>query len=495
MKFGDDMEKDNKQLNEVCTDLKKWSFKSKMGWAQQCSVHIMNPYNILTDITPDEIETYVMLSIKGLEYDNRVMQHNAFRHTIEDIRSFHHPVFKELPDEERIKWIFMTIVSSQLIHQMNPNHLIYRYNYYFSYNKEVNMEDEFANRFGVHYKDVIGPISLLWYALIPDSIIKLSPKGYKWLHSKYEKTIDLITIKRKAYNQQLDQITNNMDDYRYCLRPSFLTPFIDFAGVKYLPTPHLLIISATTSLMYRLTEGNNELRKNIGKYVLEGYLYKIISENSEFDEVLPEQTYGNSQRTLDVLSRIGEDIICFDSKSFTPSIGIKVFSNDALEHIKRILADDICKTYKHIHDKYGVEYSFLSVPIKEDRSNIYAVVVIAEESYIIREEVYAVAAKELGITIPSPEYDWMRGHIGITEISVLEKQLFDRKGIMAAIKRNSETGQYSDFWFFDGKLRENDNIDIDCILNDLWNPICTEATKDNVPLFIGELQNIFMKTE
>ena len=43
--------------------------------------------------------------------------------------------------------------------------------------------------------------------------------------------------------------------------------FVSEGNVFYFPLPHLIIQNVTSSLMYRITEGNNQLRTDIGKHI------------------------------------------------------------------------------------------------------------------------------------------------------------------------------------------------------------------------------------
>ena len=67
--------------------------------------------------------------------------------------------------------------------------------------------------------------------------------------------------------------------------------------------------------MYRLTEGENQLRTDIGLYIWEPYLLNFMHDgiaHGLYEEVLPEQEYtykGSKSQSPDVLVRNGEDIL------------------------------------------------------------------------------------------------------------------------------------------------------------------------------------------
>ena len=445
---------------KITSNVKRWSFESKMLMAYTESAKLAdlrsrNP-NVLREMAlPDEIETFVMLAVKQGEWQQGTMTPKDMGKVITGIRAFEHPKLASREGKDFSKWLIMAIAATQFPNQTNPLFQLNRYLEYYTYvDDNIDMRKVFKDKFLVDYEDIAFPVLFIWLSLIPQTKMQYPQERLQKLYSAYETSFDLLTLSRDEYVKELDEITTDIADYRYCLRPSYSWPFIIYNDVRYLPLPHLLMKSVTVSLMHRLTLGDNNLREQIGKFVLEHYLFKLISGSDEFDEVLPEQEYWvgkKKQRTLDVMTAIGDEILCFDSKSLTPNIGIRIFSEDAYERTKQMEVRAITQAYHHIHDKFGSEYSYLSVPVKDDRSNIFALVIVSDNPYAPLEELYEGAAHELKIPIPSPEYDWLQGHVGIVELDMLEVQLYLRKNIMDAVKQNMRSGRYSDNWFLQGK--------------------------------------------
>ena len=449
----------------IASNVKRWSFESKMLMASMESAKLVdlrsrNP-NILREMAlPDEIETFVMLAIKQGEWQHGTMTLKEMRRVITGIRAFEHPKLVYRTGKDFSKWIIMEIAATQFPYQTNQFFVLNRYLEYFTYvDDNIDMRKVFKDKFLVNYEDIAFPVLLLWLSLIPQFDLQYTHERLQKLYVTYETSFDLLTLSRDEYIKELDDITTDVADYRYCLRPSYSWPFVTYNGVRYLPLPHLLVRSVTVSLMHRLTLVDNDIRERIGKYVLEPYLFKLISSSEEFDEVLPEQVYWlgkKEQRTLDVMARVGSDILCFDSKSLTPRIDIRIFSEEAYEKTKQKEVKAIIQAYLHIHDKFGSEYSYLSVPVEADRLNIIALIIVSDNPYAPLEELYEKAAHELKIPIPSPEYDWLRGHVGIVELDLLEVQLFLRESIMDTVKQNMKSGRYSDSWFMEGKGRQGE---------------------------------------
>ncbi|MFI3228052.1 MAG: hypothetical protein R3Y09_11715 [Clostridia bacterium] len=179
----------------------------------------------------------------------------------------------------------------------------------------------FREKFGCEYFEFLVLVQFLWLCFSQNQVV-IEPELLNFIFNKYPTVISVLSIKREDYIGLLNEITTNISDYLYCLRPSYTYPFINEGETLYLPLPHLLIRSVTSSLMYRLTECDNELSALIGKEVLEPYLYDIILESEIFDEVYTEQEYFDKkieQRTLDVMARKGNEFIfsivkCFRQK-------------------------------------------------------------------------------------------------------------------------------------------------------------------------------------
>lgn len=447
--------------SQLITKVKRWNFKSKMrlifeGSKKLVSTEAQNPSILRMMALPEELEVLTMLSIKENEWQIKDMTDRDYERAITAIRSFCHPTLFSQQGEGFAKWFMMLASANQFDFQANPVYRISRYISYFNYADEhIDMNSEVKHKFGLSYNEIAAPIVTLWFSFYNNNHA-LDVRQINRLYDKYRESFDLLTLTRDEYINELNEFASNEEDYIYCLRPSYSYPFISYDGVRYLPTPHLLIRSVTVSLMHRLTFGNDRLREQIGKYVLEPYLYQLISKSDECDEVLREQEYLPGQKTLDIMTVVEGNIVCFDSKSCTPQVGIRVFSQEAYQRTKTKIVKSFIQAYKHIRYKFGNEYTYLSIPVLDDRSNIYAVVVLAENPFCPLDEIHEAAADELHISKETEEYDWLRGHVGIVDLDALEVQILQRNNLMGAITSNIRSGRYSDHWFLQGvQTRDN----------------------------------------
>ncbi len=446
---------------KVMSNIKRWSFSSKMDIAQAHSYKYIKAdgkEQKLHLAQPDEIETFVMLAVKKEEWKNDIIQKTDFERCITAIRNYNNPKLFSLKGTEFGDTYFPLAAATQFPSQKNYFLLFFRYLAYFTFqNDEIDVQQEFLRKFRIPYVDIAAPILALWIHLVRGDEQNIG-QAFLWIIEHYSSAIELLSISRENYRKELDKYNNTEFDYRYSIRPSFSWPFIEEKGVRYCPTPHLLPISATSSLLFRLTENDDNLRSLIGKNAIETYLYKTICNSGLFDEVLPEQQYAIGKvtnRTLDVLSSIDDIIVCFDSKSLTPSVSMRVLDEHGVESTKDRLVQALKQVYTHTHEKYGKEYNPLKQHLQSDRENIYGFVVVLEDPYFSMDELYRRTADALRIDTTSDEYKWLTKHIGIVEMDNLEKQLFmsSRTHFIKLIQKHVNGENTTDFWFThtDGK--------------------------------------------
>jgi len=451
------------KIEKLCTFLKRYSFDSKMQKAYESSVtlldkRICSPDFLSGKALPYLIEAFVMLSVKMDEWNSKILAPKDYQKCIDSLFVYIPELFEG--DSSHFAERFMiTTAANQFDSQVDPLLRLSRYCFYFSYvDNSINMLEQFVNKFEVSYIKIATPIVYIFKRLHKNwDNNEMSESEYRELQQMYPKAFELLTLSRVNYIRELDKITADYHYYVNCLRPSYSYPFISYNNKIYNPTPHLLLKSITTSLMFRLTDGNNKLRDEIGKNVIETYLFKVVECSGVFNEVLPEQKYGNCQRTLDVMASDGRNIVCFDSKFYSPKIGVRILDSNDIDHDKQRLVSSIVQVYKHINNRFGNEYSFLNTTIKDDRSNIYGIVVVSENSYIRLETLYKKAAAELEIQIPSMQYDWLRGHVGLVDIDILEKALYYSVDFIELVQKNEKSGNYDDNWFMTYKRKPGIN--------------------------------------
>ena len=125
---------------------------------------------------------------------------------------------------------------------------------------------------GTDYEDflLLGNIlQILFLAQSKNKNIVISQKAlYYLLHIRFPEAAKKLKIDRKEYVALQRRFSFESDDpykYVYSLCPSYQYAFVEEQGAVYFPLPHLFNQCVTSSLLYRLTEGDNVLREIIGK--------------------------------------------------------------------------------------------------------------------------------------------------------------------------------------------------------------------------------------
>lgn len=447
------------EYNKIQQMLKRYSFEEKMRISQVYSKRLMSPTGLIEIDKmrelplPWELETFLLFSVTSMEWkDNSfaVDTEKDFVKAINSIKNYTHPVLEQA--KGTVSFVDKFIIAMGAVQfdiQEYYPYKFYRYNFYFSFsNEKINMPKLFQEKFGCSYADFIVFAQFLWL-IFADRVHLIPQQLFEFLQFRFSSVIAQLSLTRAQYIAELNSITDNISDYLYCLRPSYTYPFIIEQHKLYLPLPHLLIRSVTSSLMYRLTEGKNELTNLIGKEVLEPYLYQIIKESSLFDEVFSEQEYYDKkrkQRTLDVMARKDNCYIFFDSKMHAPKRNLRILDQSVFETEVRLLADNCKQIYLHIRKRFPLLYNPFSDSRPIDPENIYGLVVVRDDPHIRIEHIYQKAAELLEIDQDSVEFNWLCRHVGITAIYEIEKYCFTSSDIISTIFANSRTGRINDFW-------------------------------------------------
>ena len=427
--------------NEIYRPITRTSFSSKMKHAFYASIETMSPQgqvepNVLrTKYLPDEIETFVLNSVVANEYSEQNMTEKQFTEIMDAIRAFQPPEYYEKQNTDRLKWILPTIGAVQFESQEYLLFKLYRHHFLFSFvDNNANIGEEFTAKFGRSFDDYAAFIYIL-HMLLAKKEVDVFWRFLSEIHTKNSWFTDNLSLTRKQYIDELSQFAKDKNDYRFCLRPSYSYPLIEYKGTLYLPTPHLLVQSITSAMMNRLTFNNPMLREKIGKNACERYLYIIVNDSGLFDEVIPEFIYGNGQRTIDIMARKNDTALLIESKLFSPKTSLRTFNEEDYEKDIERTVKSIKQAFIHGHNKFRHEYN----PFSSDINDVYVLVVTYQEALIDLDEIYKETARALSIDSSSEEFDWLWQHVGYTDGAnfgrfMLTKtdifpQLFGRKAI------------------------------------------------------------------
>lgn len=324
--------------NKLPVILKRYSFEEKMRILQFYSRKLMDITGVelkKDQPLPWKLETFLLFSVKALEYQQKDFvgkNINTFINIINCIKNHQHP--KSLMYAGTIKFVDLVVVafgSTQFDIQSYNVYKYYRYNYFFNYvNEEVNMKKEFKNKFNVNYELFLK----LGFSLSAFCSLKanLDPQILRYIVLKYVDATTKLMLSREDFSKKIDEYSYNIDDYLYCVRPSYIFPFIEYKDVVHLPLPHCLTRAITDSLLYRITDKNDKLRTIFGKNVLEDYLYDIVYESNLYEEVLKEHEYyirKELMKTPDVMVRNGDEYFFLKVR--------QLFHMQKLEYLKNLI--------------------------------------------------------------------------------------------------------------------------------------------------------------
>ena len=421
--------------DEIYKPLSRTSFASKMAHASSASIDTMSINGqvetdvLRTILLPDEIETFVLNAVVVKEYKDKKMTGKQFIEVMNAIRNYQPPLYYEKLKTDHLKWILPTIGAVQFESQEYSFFRLYRHHCLFSFsNEQVDVNAEFQKKFG-HCFDDYAAIVITIQALLSQRCLYDNKNYLNKLSLKAPWFFENLMLTREQYEEELSQFAKDKADYKYCLRPSYSYPFIEYQGKIYMPTPHLLIQSITTAMMNRLTFENLNLREKIGKNACEDYLFRIVKDSGLFDEVRAEYEYVKGKKTLDIMVRKGKIGLLIDSKLFSPKVSLRTYDEESYNKDVGRIANSLIKAYIQAHDRFQRDYN----PFEYEVDDVYALVVVYQEGYIDLSEVYARVAQELSIPVESDEFTWLWQHVGFTDIATIGRFLLTKTDIIAEV--------------------------------------------------------------
>ncbi len=452
--------------------LKRYSFTEKMRVLQYYSKSIMDITGIkLVSEQPMawELETFLLFAVKADEYNNddfKGKNINHFIKMINCIKDYQHPILiDKAKTVEFADFLLIALGSIQFDLQTYNIYKYYRYNYFFTYvSDKINMKEEFYKKFNTNYASFLELGSILSFFCSIKA--NLDPQILRYIILKYASATKLLILSREDFKKEIDKFSNNINDYLYSVRPSYIYPFIEYKGVAHLPLPHCITRAITDSLLYRLTNSNSKLRTLFGKNVLEDYLFEIISQSSLFDEVLKEKNYkksGCTAKTSDVMCRKQENYIFFECKSTVPYAKTRCLDKEFINQEIDKISNYVIQLYKQLHEDFKSKYNFFEndKDIAFDYENCFGILVLLEESYIRRELIYINVAKKLGISIDSKLYDWIINHIKVCNLYDIERYVFSNTNIIKSLKEQIKSNSPYDYALSNGKTNsiiKNDEV-------------------------------------
>ena len=183
-----------------------------------------------------------------------------------------------------------------------------------------------------------------------------------------------------------------------------------------------IIYEERQSMLNRVTFGDEQLRREFGKEVIESYLYDIASQVKTVSWISKEIVYnvGHQEiRSPDVLVGEGEKMTFYDTKAFSPSLRLRSLDRTEIENDIARYAKNVIQLYKQIVNYLAGKFELDKHYEKKD---IFGVVVVLEDAVVSRKKVYDKVFLELERTahLDDEEKRYIHSHIKVLPLREVE---------------------------------------------------------------------------
>lgn len=139
------------------------------------------------------------------------------------------------------------------------------------------------------------------------------------------------------------------------------------------------------------------------------------------------------------MTRKGKEALLIDSKLFSPKVSLRTLDDEAYQKDVDRAVKALKQAYIQAHEKFNNDYYPFSIEVED----VYALVVVYQESYLDYEAIYSQTAHVLSISKESPEYSWLWHHVGLTDIATIERYMLTRTDMFSTLK---ERETITDIW-------------------------------------------------
>lgn len=456
-----------KDLDNIVSQLRHYSFMEKMFICNKCSRQIMDVTKLslfkqTNTIYPWELEIFAELSL--FADGNKVTKSfndnngNDFINMINIIRNYQHSFLKKQKNMDYANAFIMVTGLQQFKSQENILHRLYRYEYFWSFsNQKIDMPSVFKKNFdGKCYERFKEFATLIFFYESYKTDIGNIAKILEEIFNKYIDIVYHLKITRDEYKtKQSDKNDDNYENAIYGFNYLHSFPFIEFKNLLFLPLPYLVIDAVTDSLLTRTTYNDDHLRETIGKEVAQSYIECIFQESNIYEEVIPEIKYRIGKNKIDSPDIMikDQDNFCFiDTKLSTPKLDIRKFNQEKINNTIERYAKYVIQMYRRIKEFINDSYYPFSKKVVVDKQNTFGIVAVLEEAYISRREIYSEAIRQLGINPECDEAEFIRVHVKFTNFRDLELFAFNSQNIFVALKKKSkDTKNWNDMGLYNSQ--------------------------------------------
>lgn len=281
-------------FSKIGLHVKKYSFNSKINFCFRYSMQLIDlsglkpVYQLKGKPLPWELETFLLFAITHDEVSQNRIDEKEFVKIINSIKNYQP---KGLSEDNIVAFQCLSAMTlTQFDIQIPFFQKLYRYNYFFNFQDErIDVSNIFLQKFGAKFEQFIELVGYLQFSFDQPQYYNGGILDYLVL-SRYKDISKLLTISREEYKKELRQYSDKDEDFAYCVRPSYTYAFIQYDDSIYFPLPHLLSRNVTNSLLFRLMKDNDKLHSEFGR-VFEKYIFDILKEAQQFNEIYSEKKY------------------------------------------------------------------------------------------------------------------------------------------------------------------------------------------------------------
>ena len=153
------------------------------------------------------------------------------------------------------------------------------------------------------------------------------------------------------------------------------------------------------------------------------------------------------------MCRKGNTYVFFDSKSFCPKAKNRLFCDDSIERDMNRLVETIIQVYKHLKERFIKEYNFFQKTPTDYATQIFGIVIIQENSGIVGDDIYKIAAKGLEIEVGSDKYRWLCAHVKMATITNIEDFCFSKTSIIEELIKATENEEIAEQWLHSSRKK------------------------------------------
>ena len=381
---------------------------------------------------PWELNLIAMLAIAGREYDTQRVTKNIFNKFINTIR-IASPISKE-DDFESVVLHFL--VGPQLLYQTDVRIFLSRYFYMFTH-PDVRLDLIVEQKLDVPYCNLLGLAVMAWALGVNNQSISVElSKLYRnknvIVADKMRRAISALSLDRETFVvKQNEKI--NLSKRGYILADNILEqfPFLRCDDIFILPLPYLLKNAVSVGLLHRIASGESVgLRAEIGKKIIEEYVYEIMKYSGRYDFVSREIRYRrNGRDSPDVIAYKNDICVFMEVKFKKPILKLRTLDPGDEEVLDKMCAQAIAQVYRGIIERkeYIKEKTFSD-------DNVFGLVVLFEEPNLSRSRIFTALAKE------HPEWDgatiaYIKRHIRIVSLYDIEVICFRHHDVIGVLKQ------------------------------------------------------------